>query len=93
LRKNYGEEYGDAYSFTALERRSKLIVARHLGKPSVTDTFAFADKLSRATSGRFEITTAGFAPYKAVIPATFGNRVDFATLVKLYGRAEEGIRY
>ena len=89
LRNNYSEDFGDAYCFTALERHTKLILAWHVGKRTPADTVLFAEKLSRATSGRFQLTTDGFRPYLTVIPRTFGDRVDFATLVKVYGGPED----
>lgn len=84
-RNNYAEYFGDAYCFTAIERYTKLIIAWHLGKRSPADTWLFAEKLSRATNGRFQLTTDGFTPYRTAIPHTLGSRVDFAQLVKVYG--------
>jgi len=91
-RHNYAEIFGDAYCFTALERDTKMILTWHLGKRSPADTMLFAEKLSRATSGRFQLTTDGFTPYRTAIPAALGARVDFARLVKVYGTSEEGNR-
>lgn len=82
---NYGDAMGDAYCFIGIERSSKLIVAWHLGKRSTEDTAIFARKLDRATTGRFQLTTDGFGPYRTAIPDTFGNRVDFMQLIKVYG--------
>ncbi|HEY7159153.1 MAG TPA: IS1 family transposase [Gemmataceae bacterium] len=84
-RNNYAEYFGDAYCFTAIERSTKVIIAWHLGKRSPEDTWLFAEKLSRATNGRFQLTTDGFTPYRTAIPNTLGTRVDFAQLVKVYG--------
>ena len=78
-RNNYAEYFGDAYCFTAIERDTKLMIAWHLGKRSPQDTWLFAEKLSRATNGRFQLTTDGFTPYRTAIPNTLGSRVDFAT--------------
>ena len=68
-----------------------------MGQGSTTseaaDTRLFAEKLSRATSGRFQLTTDGFTPYLTAIPAVFGNRIDYATLVKVYGEPEDERRY
>jgi hypothetical protein len=37
--------------------------------------------------------TDGFTPYRTAIPAIFnGRRIDYATLVKVYGESEEGSR-
>jgi transposase-like protein/IS1 family transposase len=93
-RSNYAEWFGDAYCFTALERSTKLIIVWHLGKRSPADTDLFAEKLARATSGRFQLSTDGFTPYRTAIPAALGARVDFARLVKVYGFPEgEDRRY
>jgi transposase-like protein/IS1 family transposase len=88
----YDESVGDAYCFTAIERTTKLIVAWHLGKRSRGDTQDFADNLRRATTGRFQLTTDGYTPYQTAIPFTFGERIDFATLVKDYETPDEGQR-
>ena len=93
--KQYGESVGDSYTFIGIERTTKLVVAWHLGKRSHDDTVSFAHKLSHATSGHFQMTTDGFAPYRKVIPDTFGSRVDFSQLIKVYGKegVEEQRRY
>jgi IS1 family transposase len=93
IQNGYDEMYGDAWCFLAVERNTKLILAWHMGKRTGEDTYAFADKLARATAGRFQLTTDGFAPYKSVIPATFAGRADYATLVKIYGKSGDEARY
>jgi IS1 family transposase len=55
---------GDAWTFTAIERNSKLILAFHLGRRTEADTIAFTEKLAHATRGSFQITTDGFKPYQ-----------------------------
>jgi IS1 family transposase len=86
--RGFGEDHGDAYCFTAIERNTKLILAFHLGKRCPEDTRSFAAKLHLATRGRFQLTTDGFRPYLTAIPEAFGNNIDFATLVKVYGETE-----
>jgi IS1 family transposase len=82
---------GDAYTFIALERDTKLIVAWHLGKRTAKSTNEFMAKLRMATNGnRFQITTDGFPAYVPAIDRTFGADVDYAQLVKVYGKPEEG---
>lgn len=89
IREGYGPEAGDAYCFTALERNTKMILAWHLGKREPFHALTFAEKLRDATSGRFQVTTDGFRPYLTAIPAALGGRVDYATLVKVYGEPTE----
>lgn len=91
--RNYPEDgYGDAYCFTAVERSTKLLVAWHLGKRSVEDTYDFAAKLRRATVGKFQLTTDGWISYRAAIPATFSPTLDFAVLIKNYHATPEDQR-
>jgi IS1 family transposase len=54
---------GDAYTYVAIERNTKLILAWHLGKRSRPDTLAFILKLRRATSGKFQLSTDGWPSY------------------------------
>ncbi len=86
---NRAESYGDVWCFTGIERTTKLILTHHVGKRTPTDTRIFAEKLYRATSGRFQLTTDGYRPYLTAIPAILGTRVDYASLVKVYGNAPE----
>jgi IS1 family transposase len=88
-RLGHSFEMGDCYTFTAIERNTKLILAFHVGKRCPEDTLAFADKLWHATSGKFQLTTDGYRPYLTAIPYVFGRQLDYATLVKVYGEPTE----
>ena len=93
LRLGHSEEVGDVWCFTAIERTTKLILTYHVGKRTPEDTAIFADNLYHATQGRFQLTTDGFTPYRTTIPAILGERVDFATLVKVDGDSADEGRY
>jgi IS1 family transposase len=81
---------GDAYCFVAIERNSKLVLNFALGRRDQTTTDAFIEGLrDTITADRFQVTTDGFAPYVSAITTTFGNRCDFAQLVKVYAQAPE----
>jgi IS1 family transposase len=81
---------GDAYTFVAIERNSKLVLAWHLGRRTERDTIAFTEKIAAATQGNFQITTDGFRPYQDAIVMSLGVQgVDFAQLVKLYASNPE----
>jgi transposase-like protein/IS1 family transposase len=76
---------GDAYTFVAIERHSKLVICWHLGRRSYDDTFEFTEKLYRATGTHYQLTTDGFKPYANAVVHSLGARnVDFAMLVKTY---------
>jgi IS1 family transposase len=85
-------QLGDAYTFVAFERNTKLIITWHLGRRSNTDTQVFIEKLFDAVDGttnRFQITTDGFAGYPPAIAYSLGTRTDYAQLIKIYGVPEE----
>jgi IS1 family transposase len=82
---------GDAWTFVAFERHSKLVLSWHLGRRTEADTIAFTEKLAHATRGSFQITTDGFKPYQHAVVLSLGaQHVDFAQLVKLYTNTREG---
>jgi transposase-like protein/IS1 family transposase len=81
---------GDAYCFVGIERNTKLILAWHLGRRTAQHTMEFTEKLRVATSGKFQITTDGWPPYRDCVPYSLGARADFATLVKVYRSDREG---
>ncbi|MDT7540597.1 MAG: hypothetical protein QOE33_501 [Acidobacteriota bacterium] len=81
---------GDAYTFLAIERHTKLVLAWHLGRRNVRDTFEFTEKLYNATSGRFQLTTDGFVAYPDAVIHSLGTRVDFAQMIKIYEQPEQG---
>jgi transposase-like protein/IS1 family transposase len=84
---------GDAYTFVAIERNTKLVLNFALGKRNQQTCNAFIEGLRIATApNQFQITTDGFAPYRTAIPDTLGDRVDFAQLIKVYRATPEGER-
>lgn len=89
-KKHYGEEWGDCYTFTAIERTSKLMLAFWVGRRTTCDTANFAEVLRAAVLGRCQMTSDGFPPYEQVIPAVFQEQVDFAQLIKVYGTPKDG---
>jgi len=84
---------GDAYTFVAIERNTKLVLNFALGKRNQATTDAFIEGLRAATSSQeFQITTDGFVPYVSAIDNTLSDRCDFAQLVKVYRATPEGER-
>jgi IS1 family transposase len=79
------DEIGDAWTFTAIESNSKLILAWHVGQRSYEDTQMFTEKIAHATAGSFQISTDGFGPYREAVVMSLGvQRVSFAQLIKIY---------
>lgn len=84
-------DIGDAYTFVAIERHTKLVLAFELGRRDRISTEDFVSKLRLATGGaRYQLTTDGFQPYVNAIDTGLMDRVDFAQLVKVYASPREG---
>jgi transposase-like protein/IS1 family transposase len=78
-------ELGDAYTFVAMERTSKVILSWHLGRRTSEDASVFMAKTAAATSGNFQLSTDGFNGYPAAVEEHLGGRVDYAQTVKVFG--------
>ena len=91
-RKGYeAGDIGDCWTFIAIERNTKLILASHVAKR--TDTREFLLKLRKATSGRFQLSSDGWGGYTNNVPFIFRNDVDFGQLIKTYKSEQAETRY
>lgn len=88
-------EFGDCYTYVAMERNTKMVLAYHHDKRSSDGTFWFINKLKDATSGRFQVSTDGYRPYQVAIPLTFKFAIDYSQVIKTFGGvdSEAGRRY
>jgi transposase-like protein/IS1 family transposase len=87
-RKKYVGGCGDSYTFTAIERHTKLLVAWHFGRRDMSDTHAFCRKLNRATTGRFHLSSDGWGVYPQAVTWHLGGRVDYGVLIKQFSNPE-----
>lgn len=78
-------EIGDAYTFLAVERDSKVLLAHHVGRRALPDAHMFAAKLSAAVgSDKFQISTDGLDAYPPALESHFGGRIDYAQIIKTF---------
>jgi IS1 family transposase len=93
VRPEDDQNLGDCYTFVAIERDTKLVLNFAVGKRDQATTDVFIEGLRMATTtGRFQITTDGFTPYRSAIANTLDDRCDFAQLIKVYRATPEGER-
>jgi len=83
---------GDVWTWTALDSDSKMILAYQVGDRSGQTAIEFMDDLRDRLANRVQLTTDGHKAYLEAVEGAFGDDVDFAQLVKLYGDAPEGQR-
>ncbi|MCI0334188.1 MAG: IS1 family transposase [Planctomycetes bacterium] len=93
IARGYGEEMGDSWTFIAIDRNTKLVVAHKVGQRDSATCCEFLKQIDKATTGRFQLSSDGLATYTLNVPFVLGNRVDFAQLIKTYSATQEVTRY
>jgi IS1 family transposase len=81
---------GDAWTFTAIEARTKLVISWMVGGRDAGFAQAFLEDVASRVSNRVQVTTDGHKMYLTSVVDAFGAQVDFAQLVKIYGNDPEG---
>ncbi len=81
---------GDVWTWVAIDADSKLVPSWRIGNRDTATAREFIDDLASRLANRVQITSDGHRPYLEAIEGAFGNEVDFAQLIKLYGDTVEG---
>ncbi len=82
---------GSVWTWTAIDADSKLIAAWHLGTRDAECALEFMCDLSARLKYRVQLTTDGHKAYLGAVEQAFGNDIDYAMLVKIYGQGPEGV--
>jgi len=78
--------YGDVYTWTALCADTNLVPSFVVGQRDAWHAMDFIEDLAGRFNHRVQITTDGHKAYLEAIEGSFGIDVDYAMLVKLYGK-------
>jgi IS1 family transposase len=79
------EKAGDTWIWTAIEANSKLIISWLVGGRDAEYANEFMDDLSQRITRRVQLTSDGHGVYLDAVEGAFGNKIDYAQLVKTYG--------
>jgi len=79
---------GDVWTWTALDADTKLMVSWFVGSRDAHAAYEFLTDVRSRVSTRMQMTTDGHGVYKGAVDAIFGQNIDYAQLVKIYGSAE-----
>lgn len=80
------EGAGDIWAWTAVDADSHMIVSYTVGDRSYQTVAPFMRDLRDRTIGRPQINTDGHPAYLEAIDEAFGLDVDYAQLIKMYGK-------
>jgi IS1 family transposase len=81
---------GSVWTWTAVDADTKLIASWLVGSRDMKDGCKFIDDLASRLAGRIQLTSDGHSVYPGAVAMSFGNDVDYAQLVKVYGASPEG---
>jgi len=84
--KHRGEfGWGDVWTWTTIDAETKLVPTWAIGDRSAGMAWHVMTDLRSRLRGTVQLTTDGHKPYLEAVESAFGQDVDYATLVKLYG--------
>lgn len=79
------EGAGDVWTWTAIDSDSKLIVSWLVGDRDAGAAMDFMNDVAGRLANRVQLTTDGLKAYLEAVADSFGSRIDYAQLVKMYG--------
>jgi IS1 family transposase len=82
-------EYGDAWTWVALDSDTKLCVTFLVGPRNAGACHEFMQDLAERVVGTFQLTTDGLNLYPSAVEFALGGRVSYAQLVKQYANQPE----
>ena len=78
---------GDVWTFTAIDAEAKLILSYLVsGERDGQTALAFMDDIRGRLEDRPQLSTDGLVVYQEAVEGAFGGDVDFAQVIKQYGK-------
>jgi IS1 family transposase len=80
------DQAGDVWTWVAVDADTKLVPTFQIGPRDLGTATEFMNDLASRLSGRVQLTTDGHRSYLLAVEGAFKGEVDYAQLVKVYGR-------
>jgi IS1 family transposase len=81
---------GDVWTYTAIEAETKLVIGWLVGRRDAGTATEFLQEIAARISNPIQLTTDGHKMYLKAVPDAFGeSNIDYAQLVKIYGKDPE----
>lgn len=87
------DEWGDVWTWVALDADTKLVPSYLVGGRGVVEATSFIDDLAGRLRNRVQLTTDGYVMYVNAVRGAFKNDIDYAMLHKIYASPAESGRY
>ena len=87
--KHAPPEAGDVWTWVAIDANTKLVPSWRIGDRTGATAIEFMDDLRSRLANRIQLTSDGHKVYMEAVEGAFGGDVDYAQLIKLYGKTDE----
>ena len=84
------DEYGDVWTWIAIDAETKLVPCWHVGGRSYHDASAFIADLRERLVNRPQISSDALKAYELTIGQHFGSEVDHGSVIKTFKRSDLG---
>lgn len=85
--------WGDAWTWTAIDADSKLIVSWLVGDRGQDNAMRFMQDVAARLTQRVQLSTDGYSNYLIAVDRAFGEDVDYGMIKKVYAAPGAGGRY
>jgi IS1 family transposase len=79
------EGAGDTWTWVGMDAESKLVIAWLVGDRTGDSAKVIMEDIAVRLNNRVQLTTDGHKAYLEAVSNAFGNDIDFAQLIKMYG--------
>src|SRR5271166_6520658 len=90
--KRAPEGAGDIWTWVGLDADTKLVASFYVGGRDGDAALEFMDDLAKRLANRVQLTSDGHRGYLEAVEGAFGDDIDYAQLVKLYGPSPESAK-
>ncbi len=77
---------GDVWTWTAIDADTKLMISWFVGGRDAGAAYDFLSDVRARVKTRMQLTSDGHNAYTSAVDAVFGPYIDYAQLIKLYGK-------
>ena len=94
-RKAITKDYGDVWTWVALDAETKLVPTWHVGGRTFDDAYVFIGDLKKRLVKRPQISADALKSYEGAIEDHFGADVDYGSIIKTFKHSnlEQTTRY
>lgn len=82
------DKAGDAWTWVGTDADTKLVIGWYVSNKDAECADIFMNDIATRLSNKVQFNTDGLKVYLNAAAGSFGNDIDFAQLVKLYGEPE-----